>query len=456
VLWHGNVSDTIAVSATIQVGNAYSGDPAFGPDGYHLSSHSQALDRGIASGVLTDVDGQPRPSGGGYDLGADEFQCAASVALDGPSSGYADRAYEFSALVSPPAATLPLTYTWQATDLPPAVRQGGITDAISYLWPAPGTKTITITAQNCPVPVSATQTIQIVECVTLAGVALDGPLTTTPGLPSVFTATVAPANAIQPITYTWQVSGQPAQVHPGGGLSETLVLTWTATGVQSVTVTARNECGTAVSETHLLTITNVPPVADAGPDRDISVGAVVVLDGSGSHDPDGHYPLAYRWTQSGGLEVVLDDPHVVSPTFTAPDTATVLTFTLAVTDAYGLAGLTPDEVVITVACVAPAGVTLSGPPTATVGSASLFIATVRPLTTTLPLTYTWQATGQAPVVHVGALSDTAVLTWSMAGPQAVTVTVESRCGAVVSGTRTLTVEAGEQFVYLPLVLRASP
>jgi uncharacterized repeat protein (TIGR01451 family) len=456
VLWHANVSDTIAVSATIQVGNAYSGDPAFGPDGYHLSSYSQALDRGVASGVATDVDGQMRPSGSGYDLGADEFQCAASVALDGPTSGYAGRAYEFSALAGPPAATLPLTYTWQTTDFPPAVRQGGITDAISYLWPTTGTKTITITAQNCPVPVSDTQTIEIVECVALAGVALDGPLTTTLGLPAVFTATVAPANAIQPITYTWQPSGQPAQVHPGGGLSETLVLTWTATGVQSVTVTARNECGTAVSETHLLTITNVPPVADAGPDRDISVGAVVVLDGSGSHDPDGHYPLAYRWTQSGGLEVVLDDPHVVSPTFTAPDTATVLTFTLAVTDAYGLAGLTPDEVVITVACVAPAGVTLSGPPTATVGSTSLFIATVRPITTTPPLTYTWQATGRPPLMHVGALSDTAVLTWSMAGPQAVTVTVESRCGAVVSGTRTLTVEAGEQFVYLPLVLRASP
>lgn len=36
------------------------------------------------------------------------------------------------------------------------------------------------------------------------------------------------------------------------------------------------------------------------------------------------------------------------PTFTAPGSPAVLTFRLTVTDAYGLADSTPDEVIITV------------------------------------------------------------------------------------------------------------
>jgi len=89
-------------------------------------------------------------------------------------------------------------------------------------------------------------------------------------------------------------------------------------------------------------------VADAGQDQSAFVGHLVTLDGSGSYDPDGHIPLAFGWRQAGGPVVVLDAPDAIMPSFTAPDTSTVLTFTLVVTDAYGLADPTPDEVVITV------------------------------------------------------------------------------------------------------------
>lgn len=52
------------------------GDPAFvGPDAgdYHVGLRSAALDVGINTGVETDIDGDPRPLGAGYDLGADEY-----------------------------------------------------------------------------------------------------------------------------------------------------------------------------------------------------------------------------------------------------------------------------------------------------------------------------------------------------------------------------------------------
>jgi parallel beta-helix repeat protein/predicted outer membrane repeat protein len=49
-------------------------DPAFvGPgNNYHLSGISPCVDAGIDAGVYEDIDGDPRPLGGGYDMGCDE------------------------------------------------------------------------------------------------------------------------------------------------------------------------------------------------------------------------------------------------------------------------------------------------------------------------------------------------------------------------------------------------
>ncbi|HNR96858.1 MAG TPA: choice-of-anchor Q domain-containing protein, partial [Anaerolineae bacterium] len=40
---------------------------------YHLLPGSAAIDAGVFSGVAVDLDGQARPVGAGYDLGADEY-----------------------------------------------------------------------------------------------------------------------------------------------------------------------------------------------------------------------------------------------------------------------------------------------------------------------------------------------------------------------------------------------
>jgi len=42
-------------------------------DDYHIGPGSAAIDAGVRTDVTTDIDGDPRPGGAGYDIGADEF-----------------------------------------------------------------------------------------------------------------------------------------------------------------------------------------------------------------------------------------------------------------------------------------------------------------------------------------------------------------------------------------------
>jgi hypothetical protein len=71
-LWHGNTSNWDGAGAILHSQDR-GGDPAFAGDGYHLTHRSAAIDEGLATGVGTDIDGEPRPAGTACDLGADEL-----------------------------------------------------------------------------------------------------------------------------------------------------------------------------------------------------------------------------------------------------------------------------------------------------------------------------------------------------------------------------------------------
>jgi hypothetical protein len=74
VLWYGTpVTVSQAATATVTVQDQHEGNPAFAPDGYHLTDTSAAIDRGVNARVTTDIDGDARPDGCSFDLGADEF-----------------------------------------------------------------------------------------------------------------------------------------------------------------------------------------------------------------------------------------------------------------------------------------------------------------------------------------------------------------------------------------------
>jgi len=102
---------------------------------------------------------------------------------------------------------------------------------------------------------------------------------------------------------------------------------------------------------------NLAPLADAGVGRTVSELGSVILDGTGSEDPDGLIST-FAWVQTHGPPVSLSQPGSSTPSFTAPRVAapTLLTFELTVTDNEG--AVDSSRVTLT---VVPAGiVTLSG------------------------------------------------------------------------------------------------
>lgn len=74
ILWYGTpFTVSHSTNADVTVLNQHVGNPAFGPDGFHLTADSGAIDHGTNTRLAADIDGEPRPGGSGYDLGADEF-----------------------------------------------------------------------------------------------------------------------------------------------------------------------------------------------------------------------------------------------------------------------------------------------------------------------------------------------------------------------------------------------
>jgi CSLREA domain-containing protein len=89
------------------------------------------------------------------------------------------------------------------------------------------------------------------------------------------------------------------------------------------------------------------------------------------------------------------------------------------------------QVTTTVVPITPTAVTMSGSETGWVGESQFFTATVEPIYASLPVTYTWQSTGQDPVIHTGGITDTVAFTWHSPGVQIITVTAANLAGSVV-------------------------
>ena len=158
------------------------------------------------------------------------------------------------------------------------------------------------------------------------------------------------------LSYQWrQVGGSPTVALTGATQS---VASFSAPTQLSSDVTLSFELvvsdGTSDSAPSTVAITveagpNDAPTADAGDAETVAEGAQVVLDGSGSSDPEGG-ALGYQWRQVGGSPtVVLTGATARVASFSAPTQLTAdvtLSFELVVSD--GTSDSAPSTVAITV------------------------------------------------------------------------------------------------------------
>ncbi|GAB5537676.1 MAG: hypothetical protein Rubg2KO_39250 [Rubricoccaceae bacterium] len=144
-----------------------------------------------------------------------------------------------------------------------------------------------------------------------------------------------------PLTYAWTLTdpnGDPAALSDATAPQPTFVATVRGTYTASLTVNDGTE--DSVADEVQIEVINRPPVADAGPDQTVIAGQTVMLDGTGSSDPDGD-ALTFAWTLGGAT---LTGADTASPTFCAAE-AVDYTAELVVSD--GTEDSQPDTVTVT-------------------------------------------------------------------------------------------------------------
>ncbi len=151
------------------------------------------------------------------------------------------------------------------------------------------------------------------------------------------TAAVAPAETTIPITFTWQTPESVPEIRVRSALTDTFMFTWAVTGVQTVTVTAANACGSAI-ETHTLEVLprvgviylplvlrSDPPSQPPDPCRPIEGASYVAfsVDFSNPHVPHGPNPNAETdggynigvlgWTLTDAYKGLVDYAGMIDP-----------------------------------------------------------------------------------------------------------------------------------------------
>lgn len=134
-------------------------------------------------------------------------------------------------------------------------------------------------------------------------------------------------------TYTWSVVSAPAAVSLSGADASTATFTPKKAGVYVVKLTVTDNDGLTGSDTVSITVA-APPVALATWTSCVSTGALVILDGAKSYDPDGAI-VSYAWRQLSGPTASLTNANTHLAIFNPAQGGDYL-FQLTVTDNAGL------------------------------------------------------------------------------------------------------------------------
>jgi len=240
-----------------------------------------------------------------------------------------------------------------------------------------------------------------------------------------------------PLTYSWvQAAGPPVIL-----TDASTPVAWfsaSALDVYTFALTVDDGLGGNSTDWVVVTVVNGAPVANAGPDQDVSKGTLVTLDGTLSGDPDGDN-LTYAWTPTSGAGWTLANPTTAAPSFTPPVPGTYV-FALTVDD--GLGGVSADTVVIT--ATNPGPIADAGPDQVGVprGTMVTLDGTLSSDPDGDPLTYSWTQLAGPVISLAGASTATPTFTPTLAGTYVFRLEVDDAFGGTGSDTVTVIVVNG--------------
>ena len=168
-------------------------------------------------------------------------------------------------------------------------------------------------------------------------------------------------------TYSWKqvnINGVIADLVGLNTPEPKFTITDVGTNGESLTfeLTVTDDGGLQATDRCVVNVTNINqvPVANAGADQTVAANDEVILDASGSYDPDNDInpDNAYTWKQTAGTAVTLSAPGAIYPAFTAPAVADgsseTLVFELTVTDSGLLQATDICEILVNGATPPPA------------------------------------------------------------------------------------------------------
>jgi hypothetical protein len=265
-------------------------------------------------------------------------------------------------------------------------------------------------------------------------------------------------------TYNWTRIAGPNTPIATGANTALLSLTGMVAGTYTYQLTVTDNSGASSSSQVKVIVTNAvnkPPVANAGPDQQITAPTNSVnLNGSASNDPDGTI-VSYSWAVvSGPGSVTINNSNTATPSVVGLVAGGYI-FELTVTDNNGATA--KDQVAVTVlpqplqtnqAPVANAGSnqTITAPATSTVlnGSSSFDPdGTIK--------SYSWkQVSGPSSSTISGAKSSSPTVSKLIVGQYVYQLTVTDNNGATNSDQVTITVNPAPSKVNLAPVANAGP
>lgn len=204
-----------------------------------------------------------------------------------------------------------------------------------------------------------------------------------------------------PLMFAWSQVEGPAVALAGADSAQASFVPVTA-GVYGFRLVVSDGVNTSTPDDVRIVVNavNHVPTADAGEDQTVEAGSMVVLDGSGSADPDGD-ALEYAWSQIEGPEtVVLEGADSALAGFTAGATGTYR-FQLVVRD--GKVESAPDTVSVTVVRVnrPPVALAVAAPESVELGGRVMLDGRASYDPDGDPLAYEWTQTGGAEVALEG-------------------------------------------------------